>query len=108
MTYKPASLSEALQALDGKKEAFNIADAALRDAYVAKDYAAAMKRWKELHAAVLPLKDATNNVYRLLSELKPKTPKADKLKPGGAIDNPPAKKGKRAEPKVDEANSDEP
>lgn len=77
----------------------------------ATDYKEAMDIWKEGHRAVLVLKDAHNAVYKHLTELKPKTPKADKLKPGGAIDNPPAKKGKRkadteAEPTDDRSDDD--
>lgn len=104
------TLRDAALALRAARNAF---DSSFERLEKATDYKEAMDIWKECHATVLVLKDATNSVYKHLSELKPKTPKADKLKPGGEIDNPPAKKGKKdrraaAEPQVDEANADEP
>jgi hypothetical protein len=70
----------------------------------------AQQAWKDAHAEVLLLKGAHNALYRHLAELKPK--KADKMKPGGKLDNEPEKesrKGRRAaEPEVSSQGSDEP
>ncbi len=109
----PKTLLDTVRALT---DAASNYDAAVRALASTNDYGTAMIAWKEGHKLVLALKDTHNSVYKHLSELKPKTPKADKLKPGGEIDNPPTntnakkdkgKKERRAEA-VTEANSDEP
>jgi hypothetical protein len=119
---RPKSLAEAK---DAHQKAYKNHQGALEVLWAAiesKTYGAAATAWKECHAATLLLKEATNHIYAHLGELKPK--KADKLKPGGKLDNAPepkAAKGgqktdrkekrrdkpERAE-KVDEASSDEP
>ncbi len=107
MTDKTLSEMRAALRVDLYQVELDKLDLAIRN----KEYADAMDAWKEGHEAILKLKRAHNAVYKHLGELKPKTPKADKLKPGGKIDNPPAKgkKARRAaEADVTEANSDEP
>ncbi len=75
-------------------------------------YDDAQLAWKDAHAAVLHLKGVHNALYRHMAELKPK--KADKMKPGGKLDNEPEKpvrreKGRRAaETEVSGQGSDEP
>lgn len=114
---RPANLTDAKLALRAARNAY---DSAFERLDKSKDYADASAIWKEGHDLALSLKKAHNGVYAFLAELKPK--KADKLKPGGKLDNEPvkepkkggkkaakAKRGKAAEAeKVAEAASDEP
>lgn len=88
------TLRDAILALQAARNAYDSAFARLEKA---TDHTEAMDIWKEGHRAVLVLKDAHNAAYKHIHELKPKSPKADKLKPGGKIDNPPAKKARAAE-----------
>lgn len=86
---RPKSLAEAK---DAHQKAYKNHQAALEVLWAAiesKTYGAAMLAWKECHNAVLGLKEATNQLYAHLPELKPK--KADKLKPGGKLDNEPTR-----------------
>ena len=89
-----SSLAEAHQHLNGSGDQLN---AALKEFLAEKDYAKAQALWKDLHNAALDFKAAINGSYRHLSELKPK--KADKLKPGGKLDNAP--EGKQVDQKAD-------
>ncbi len=110
-----SKLDVAHKALTAALETYGNAISDLDKKIWAEDYPGAMADWKVGHEAVLKLKDAHNAIYKHLHELKPK--KAEKLKPGGKLDNEPARDAKaskrdarrgRGAEQVDEQTSDEP
>ncbi len=103
-------LPAALAALKEARDAYARTTGILEATIGATNYSDSMDAWNAGHQLVLSLKEAHNALYKHLVELKPRTPKADKMKPGGKIDNAPERKDRRAkkDEAVTEANSDEP